>query len=80
MANNIQQEFEACLGYSYDFNKDQYGAYTDAYVQCMWVGWKMAYNKYHRELYEDTDKEKMYLLIQGLYLDGYCKTSGDRSD
>jgi hypothetical protein len=37
----------------------------------------MANSEYYREPYEDLDKEKMYLLIQELYLDEHCKPSGD---
>ena len=48
--SQLRQEFEVCLGYPHNFDKDQCGGYIEQYVQAMWVGWKLAYNKYHRDV------------------------------
>ena len=44
--NNIQRDFEAYLGFPYNFSKYDDGSYVDVYVQHLWTGWRMAHHKY----------------------------------
>lgn len=49
--DKIQQDFEDTFSYIYsEFSKDCCGEYILNEVQSLWLGWKAAHSKYHRDV------------------------------
>ena len=72
--SQLRQEFEVCLGYPHNFDKDQCGGYIEQYVQAMWVGWKLAYNKYHRDV--KVNLPMIQTIECGYYIDDFYEVQG----